>query len=237
MNSKTARRKSRARDELILDFVDRSSLVIRLAIDPMFPDSTPNAISQVIARLREQQYLNRFTLLGNLKYYRLGPAAVKKGRGRRASQTKPLPPAVIPVQLAALFFCNLAGVSRKRLKPSELAKVYPSFPAQLCKQHPYYIDRDAGETRLAMIRVELSGSAQRIIDKHMANVHEYREKYPGVGPMLDNGQLMIVTLFASQEVQTSFCKLLKEHPWYPPARIMCVPDLLNFLPKEKRNAI
>ena len=140
MTSKTSRRKSRARDEAILDFVDRNSIVIRLVLDRMFPESTPNAISQVIARLRDQQYLNRFPLLGNLKYYRLGPAAVKKGRGRRASQTKPLPPAVIPVQLGALFYCCLTGVVRKRLKPSELAKIYPTFPPQLRKQHPYYID-------------------------------------------------------------------------------------------------
>jgi hypothetical protein len=199
----------------------------------MFPETSSNAMSQVISRLREQQYLNSFTLFANQRYLRLGPAAVKKGSDRKTSQTKPLPPSQLPIQLGSLFYCCLGDVVRKRLKSSEVAREYSHFPPQLRSQHPYYIDRDGDKHRLAMIRTEMSSHPQRILDKQLANLHAYREKYPSIGPMIDKGELMVVSLFPTAEVLTSFMRLLDGHRWYPPSRTFHIPILNDFLPRGK----
>jgi hypothetical protein len=202
-----------------------------MVLDRMFSDTSSNAMSQVITRLRKQQYLNSFTLCANQRYLRLGPAALKKGNGRRVSQTKALPPSQILIQLASLFYCCLGGVVRKRLKPRELARAYPHYPPQLRIQHPYYVDRDGKTHRLAMIVVESSANAQRILDKHMARIDRYRRDYPAIGPMLDQGDLMIVSLFPSAEVLTRFNELLAGHRWYPPSRTFHIPYLNDYLPQ------
>ncbi len=223
------------RDEAIIDHVDRNRITLRLVLEMLFfahCKKTRNAITQVTSRLCKEGSLNRYKLLANSFYFTLGPCAVRKNPARRMSQTKRLPPARLPIELGSLEYCCLTGVVRKRLLPQEVARAYPQLPKELRWQHPYYIDHDGDTRRLAMVRVELSGSAGFIIAKHKKNFYQYGA-HPGLRSMLDQGQLMIVVVSPNKDVLSRFAELLEGDPFYPPCRLFECPDLWNFIPRGK----
>jgi hypothetical protein len=128
--------------------------------------------------------------------------------------------------LGATFFCGLDR-PRRRLLPSEVLAEYPWFAKSLARGRPFYFDHDNGR-RLAMIRVELSSSAYRIVKKHQRDLY----KWNGIRPfrkLMDRDQFMIVSIASTPEAAEKLADQIRLCHAYPRARVMAWPtDYLHF---------
>ena len=227
------------RDQKIIELVHRYRLMLPSILHKrFFSHASLNAVTQVTRRLVAQEYLTKHTLLAQRKYFRPGPAAVKKRAGWRTSETKKLPPQTIPVELAALLYCCDAG--QHRLTPREVVETYKDFPPELLWQHPYFIDDDGESKRLAMIRVELSASPPSILKKLKKSIYRLNDEYPGFRSLYDSDQLKLVVVSPNNELlfgtseekedpNSLYCLLQKEQ-WIPDTHLYPLPDLLHFVP-------
>jgi hypothetical protein len=186
-----------------------------------FEDSTQNAVSQCVRPLRGQGWLQSQQVVGN--HTVLIP-------GRRLARTHGLPQSygeLLPRQpllqnLGATLFLSL-DVPRKRLLPRELLREFPWLPKHLVYGRPFYFDHDDdGMKRLAVIRVELSASAYRIVEKHQKDLYKWNERRE-FHRLLDEDQFMIVTVTATASAAAKVADQIRQCPAYPRARVMAWP--------------
>lgn len=239
------KKNAKAREAFLIDHVDRNQIGWPPIIKKMFfRNETYNAMTQVLLRLREQDYLAAYPSgLGRANYIRLASRAIKQKAERRASQAKPLGVEQLRNSLAALHFCCSTPIIRKRLTPHEVIDAYDEFPEPLMWQHPYYIDFDPvqNKRRLGMIFIEMSARIEKLLDKHADRLAQYREKYPGLKRMLDNDELMFAVISPHKRIVTQLSALLENENElfrfvreYPKCRPMHLPMLIEFIPAPRK---
>ena len=186
-----------------------------------FRDCSQNAVSQCTASLCEQGWLTSQRLVGT--YRGLIPGRrVARALNLPPSYGKPLPRQTLQQNLGATLFCGL-DQPKKRLLPNELRAEYPWLPASLANGRPFFFDHDRyGTRRLAVIRVELSASAYRIVEKHQRDLYKWNAIRP-FRKLLDKDLVTIVTMTATQAAAQKVADHIRQSHAYPRARVMAWP--------------
>lgn len=153
----------RERDEQILQLTDRFRLGTNLAYrQVLFAKQSLNAVTKVTARLCQQGWLRRYTLIPPEDYFTLGPTAVRSlGYANRRSE--PLGSQSLPIDYAVLLYGTHG--QRSRLLKAELTESFPWLPDELT--HLPHCRSSSGV--LELIRVDLGGSPQHVAKKAAAD--------------------------------------------------------------------
>lgn len=151
------------RDEEILQLTDRFRLGTNLAYrQALFGEQSLNAVTKVTARLCQQGWLRRYSLIPPEDYFTLGPTAVRSlGYANRRSE--PLGSQALPIDYAVLLYGTHG--KRARLLKSELSESYPWLTEGLI--HAPYCRSNHGV--LELIRVDLGGSPRHVARKAAAD--------------------------------------------------------------------
>lgn len=184
-----------------------------------FQDCTANAVTQCIRTLREQGWLQSQEIVGTYCAYIPGRRAVKM-YDLPPSYGKPLPRQPLEQNLGATLFCSLDR-PRKRLLPREILSEFPWFPKSLARGRPFYFDHE-DRRRLAMIRVELSASAYRIVKKHQNDLYKWNQVRP-FRRLIERDEFMIVTITSTLAAAEKLADHIPLCHGYPRARVMAWP--------------
>ena len=212
----------------MLQHVFRNQLTTREVLQRLFfPELSLNAVTRKTSALVERGYLSRHWLLGKRVYFRAGRRSTRRFRLSR-NANRPLPKQRLPVELASLAYCCSGPVVRKRLTIDEIKREFPWMSNQVASTHPHHFDHDQGIRRLASIRVELSGSAAYVVEKHIRELHELAKNGRFRG-LLDRDEYMIVAITASPERRDALIERMASQKWYPASRVVDFPELVAFL--------
>ncbi len=216
------------RDYEIFEHILRYHMTTREVLHRLFfSDSDPNAVTKVLSRLTEHEYVRRYEMYPQRSYYVLGPQATKL-LGTSLKRFKPLGPLALAREFATLAFCCLSNEKRVRLTVREIHDRHPQLVQPEIDSSHYYLDNDGTTTRLAYIRVDGGGTVDHILRKCRDDVR-HRIRHQTFRDLVDNDRFMIAVVTAREEKAAFLHDAIKRQDWKCRFRIETVPELAQLI--------
>lgn len=216
------------RDYEIFEHILRYHMTTREVLHRLFfSDSDPNAVTKVLSRLTEHEYVRRYEMYPQRSYYVLGPEATKL-LGCSPKRFEPLGPLALAREFAVLAYCCLSNDKRVRLTVREVAQIQADLLQPKLDSSHYYLDDDGTARRLAYIRVDCGGSADHIVRKCREDIRR-RERLAAFAPYINSQRFLISLVTAREEKAAVIHEALKRQQWPCLFRIETVPELAQLI--------
>ena len=211
MNAPThkTRRRLTARDRQIVDHVGRYRLTtVEVLRHAVLTGLSRNAVTKLVNRLCDADYLQKYTLLHPTQYFVLGAAGANL-LGLGLHRAAPLGPQSLPMEYAVLLYATLGEQPRTRLTKAEVLGTCPWLdPALADAPHCADEQRDV----LELVRVDLGGPADHVARKCVADLNQ-RRRLRDFSPLLAQGRFRLVIITATKEKATAVRQALDRHDW------------------------
>lgn len=230
MNSMRRLRRFSDRDRGIIEHTARYRLTTKEVLHRLFFDENePNAVTKVVQRLCDEQWLRKYPLIYPSQYLIPGKRTAQ-ALGLPSARTLPLGPQSLPTEFAILQYAtDDAGVCR--LTPGELVQLHSWY------RHEWLIAnhclRRSDETRIIeLMRVDLGGPADHVARKCHANI-QTRTTLPQFETLVNESLFRVVVVTATTDKASSIQLALQGHLWPAGLRFhfAVVPQLLPLLPR------
>lgn len=222
-----------ARDRLVLDHVDRYRLTTIAALrHAPLRGLTRGAVSKIVVRLCDRQFLQSFPLSHPSRYFVLGTEGIRAlGKSRHRSQ--PLGPQSLPMEFAALAYATLGNRLRRRLHPPEVTSRCPWLPSQLAAAIHCL---DEQEDVLELLRVDLGGPPDHVARKCVADINT-RRRFSEFPTLARAGKFRLVVITCTSAKAAALRQSLNRHDWPQdiPVHFSIISDLLSLIAR-KHNA-
>ena len=211
MNAPTPETRCRltVRDRQILEHVGRYRLttadVLRHAV---LTGLSRNAVTKIVTRLCDGNYIQKYTLLHPTQYFVLGAVGANV-LGLGLHRAAPLGPQSLPMEYAVLLYATLGKHPRTRLTKAEVLSRCPWLGPALADA-PHCADEQHGV--LELVRVDLGGPADHVARKCVADLTE-RRRLRDFSPLLAQGRFRLVIITATKEKVTAVRQALDRHDW------------------------
>lgn len=186
----------RARENNLIRHLFRNFISLHAVMHDLFFDGLSTDTSRkVLQRMVKQGLLTRYPLFHNRHYFRLGTAAAQRWAYPR-TRCHQLGAQRLPYELGVLHYVSQHDRVKKRLLPHELKNRFEWFPDGLM-QWAYLMQQG----KLVTLRTELSGRADRIIEKFGRQLYDY-STLPQFRELIESDQFAfcVVTATAAQAV-------------------------------------
>lgn len=217
------------RDYELLEHVDRYHLSTPEILHRLFfADSDRNAVTKVTSRLCADEFLCSHPLYGSNVYFTLGRRGAKSFglAARRVGAIKPQP---LYRDFGVLYFCCRGNVRREKLRFCDIQKEHSEIIGPGLDSSHYYIDQDAGTTRLAYIWVEGAGTTTHITNKIKQDIVGQRRGIPKLRQLIDEGKFAVAIVTISEEKRAAIVDALQRLPTTVAFRVESVPELIHLL--------
>ena len=219
------RRRLKLRDRKIIDHVARYRLTtVEVLRRVELTTLSHNALTKVLNRLCDAEYLRKYTLLHPTRYFVLGDVGANL-LGIGVHRAAPLGPQSLPMEYAVVVYAALGKQPRRRLTPAEVLQKYPWFTPTMADA-PHCADEPHGV--LELIRVDLGGPADHVARKCVADVTERRRLREFLA-LVAKRQFRLVIVTATKEKAAAVRQALDRHDW--PTGLLVhysvVPQLLS----------
>lgn len=203
------RRRLTARDRQIVDHVGRYRLSTVEVLSPVvLAGLSRNAVTKLVNRLCDGDYLQKYTLLHPTQYFVLGAAGANL-LGLGLHRTAPLGPQSLPTEYGLLIYATLAKHPRTRLTKAEVLRKCPWLPPALADA-PHCADEQ--HDVLELVRVDLGGPADHVARKCFADLNQ-RRRLRDFPPLVAQGRFRLVIITATKEKATAVRQALDRHDW------------------------
>lgn len=205
------------RDRDILEHVARYRVTTIEALHRLFwePETTPNAVSQVLARLVSGGHLACIEgLLGAQSGY-LFTASEAREYGEDEDFARPPGAASLVRHVAMLEYCCLGGARRDHITDREIRANYPSFDGRGIARHGYFHTCEE-PPRLGWLEVDCGNNPANRVRK-CAKQFAKRYDSPGLRfrELAVAGRFSIVLVTTSEPKRRALQRALKRHPAFP----------------------
>lgn len=213
-----ARSKERAarlteRDEAILDHLHRYRITTIEVLHRLFwkPETTLNAVSQVLARLGAHV---RGVDLGNRSFYQLTAEAAREF-GEDEDFAKFPGATSLARHFAMLEFCCLADERREHITARELRERFPSFNGRGIARNAYFHTQDV-PAKLGWLEVDCGNHAATRAKKCLRQfVKRYEAEELGFRRLADSGQFSIALVTTSPGKKLALERALQKLDPFP----------------------
>ena len=203
------RRRLTIRDRQIVEHVGRHRLTtVEVLRRTVLTGLSRNAVTKIVTRLCDTDYLQKYTLLHPTQYFVLGAAGANLF-GLGLHRTTPLGPQSLPMDYAVLIYATLGKYSRIRLTKAEVLQRCPWLDPALADA-PHCADEQHGV--LELVRVDLGGPADHVARKCVADLNE-RRRLRDFSLLLAKGGFRLVIITATKEKATAVRQALDRHDW------------------------
>lgn len=214
------------RDYQIIDHVARYRLsTIPFIQQHFFPDTGKSAVSKVIGRLVDNDYLRGCRLANGFNYYVVG----RQGReltGAAADADRPFTEQTFPVAYGFLAFCSAHSIWR--LTSSEFQSMFPEHCRPRMKTGSYYTDVRHTPARLGTVLVD-RGNPPKLILRKLERLRIQHYRLPKFAERILAGEFCVTILTAwplKQRLLTTAVHLGLRAA--VPVEVVTVPELQFF---------
>ncbi len=202
------------RDHAILGHVHRYRLTTIEVLRRLFwePGCTPNAVSQVLARLAA--FLHEAPLIGPQKIYLLTAAAARE-YGEDEDFASPPGPTSLAHHLAMLEYCCLADERREHITAREIREGFPGFDGRGIARNRYF-HTEGEHPWLGWLEVDCGSNAEARVRKcHKQFAKRYNAEGLKFRELADAGRFGIVLITTSDGKRRALERALRKLDPFP----------------------
>lgn len=218
------------RDLSIIKHAARYRLTTKETLHRLFFDANaPNAVTKVVNRLCDENWLSKFPLLYPRQYFVPGKRAVHS-LGLPLARSLPMGPQSLPTDFAILAYA-MSEKGVRRITTKELVTHFPWYRAEWTFS-PHLLRASKETSTLEIVRIDLGGPADHVARKCYSDVftrHESKEFRDAIREQ----RIRLVVITATTDKASAIQLALQGHAWPPGLglHLSVIPDLLPLLPR------